>query len=62
MTRSRPWQIILMTLLGRTGSDVHAELLFSDSEIEVLHAYARKCIDKPIPLGEAVGLIARLGG
>ena len=36
------WRIILMTLLGRAGPDLPAELLFSDSEIEVLHAYAKK--------------------
>ena len=33
---------MLMTLLGRAGPDLPAELLFSDSEIEVLHAYAKK--------------------
>lgn len=36
------WRIMLMTLLGRAGPDLPAELLFSDSEIEVLHAYAKK--------------------
>ena len=36
------WRIMLMTLLGRVGPDLPAELLFSDSEIEVLHAYAKK--------------------
>jgi hypothetical protein len=34
------WRIMLMTLLGRAGPDLPAELLFSDLEIEVLHAYA----------------------
>ncbi len=36
------WRIMLMTLLGRAGPDLPAELLFSDSEIEVLNAYAKK--------------------
>jgi len=33
---------MLMTLLGRQCPDLPAELLFSDSEIEVLNAYAKK--------------------
>lgn len=53
---------MLMTLLGRASPDLPAELLFSDLEIEVLQAYAKKRIDKPTRLGEAVRLIARLGG
>lgn len=36
------WRIMLMTLLGRDCPDLPAELLFSDSEIEVLNAYAKK--------------------
>jgi hypothetical protein len=36
------WRIMLMTLLGRVGPDLPAELLFSDAEIEVLQAYAKK--------------------
>ncbi|WP_413899784.1 IS4 family transposase [Rhodoferax sp.] len=36
------WRIMLMTLLGRTVPDLPAELLFSDLEIEVLQAYAKK--------------------
>ena len=36
------WRIMLMTLLGRAGPDLPAELLFSDLEIEVLQAYAKK--------------------
>lgn len=36
------WRIMLMTLLGRTVPDLSAELLFSDLEIEVLQAYAKK--------------------
>ena len=33
---------MLMTLLGRASPDLPAELLFSDLEIEVLQAYAKK--------------------
>lgn len=36
------WRIMLMTLLGRSCPDLPAELLFSDCEIEVLNAYAKK--------------------
>ena len=33
---------MLMTLLGRECPDLPAEVLFSDPEIEVLQAYAKK--------------------
>ena len=36
------WRIMLMTLLGRTCPELPAEVLFSDIEIEVLTAYAKK--------------------
>jgi hypothetical protein len=36
------WRIMLMTLLGRECPDLPAEVLFSDLEIEVLKAYAKK--------------------
>ena len=36
------WRIMLMTLLGRTCPTLPAEVLFSDIEIEVLAAYAKK--------------------
>jgi hypothetical protein len=36
------WRIMLMTLLGRECPDLPAEVLFSDAEIEVLQAYAKK--------------------
>ena len=36
------WRIMLMTLLGRTCPTLPAEILFSDIEIEVLAAYAKK--------------------
>ena len=36
------WRIMLMTLLGRTCPELPADVLFSDVEIEVLGAYAKK--------------------
>jgi hypothetical protein len=36
------WRIMLMTLLGRQSPDLPADVLFSDLEIEVLQAYAKK--------------------
>ena len=36
------WRIMLMTLIGRECPDLPAEVLFSDLEIEVLQAYAKK--------------------
>lgn len=36
------WRIMLMTLLGRETPDLPADVLFSDIEITVLRAYAKK--------------------
>ncbi|MGA7875837.1 MAG: hypothetical protein WCA08_09250, partial [Desulfoferrobacter sp.] len=36
------WRIMLMTLLGRETPELPAEVLFSDLEIEVLKACAKK--------------------
>jgi len=36
------WRIMLMTLLGRETPELPAEVLFSDIEIEVLQAFAKK--------------------
>ena len=36
------WRIMLMTLMGREVPALPAEVLFSDLEIEVLKAYAKK--------------------
>ena len=36
------WRIMLMTLLGREVPELPADVLFSDIEIEVLTAYAKK--------------------
>ncbi len=39
------WRIMLMTLLGREIPNLSPDILFSDLEIEVLEAYAKKKLD-----------------
>jgi hypothetical protein len=58
------WRIMLMTLLGREVPNLPPDFLFTDIEIEVLGAYAnsRRDLSPPKTLGEAVRLVARLGG
>jgi len=36
------WRIMVMTLLGRENPELPAEVIFSDVELRVLHAYAKK--------------------
>jgi hypothetical protein len=56
------WRIMLLTLLGRECPSLATEVLFSDLEIQVLKAQAKKRLTEPVLLGDAVRLIARLGG
>jgi hypothetical protein len=57
------WRIMLMTLLGRETPELPAELMFSDIELTVLGAFARtRRLPAPTTLGEAVRMVARLGG
>jgi hypothetical protein len=57
------WRIMLMTLLGRETPDRPAAVVFSDLELQVLHAYAhKKRLAAPTRLGDAVRLTARIGG
>ena len=57
------WRIMLMTLLGREVPELPAELLFSELELTVLGAFARsRSLAPPTHLGEAVRMVARLGG
>ena len=58
------WRVMLMALLGREEPGLSPEVLFSDLEIEVLTAYAnsRHDLKPPERLGDAVRLVARLGG
>ena len=44
---------MLMTLLGRQCPDLPADVLFSDLEVEVLQAYAKKTVSTP-PLCSAM--------
>ena len=57
------WRILLMTLLGRETPELPAEVLFSDIELRALHAYAKKKrLQPPLRLGDAVQLVANIGG
>ena len=58
------WRVMLMTLLGREEAELAPEVLFSDIELTVLTAYAasRRDLKPPTSLGDAVHLVARLGG
>ncbi len=57
------WRIHLMTLLGREVPELPVEVLFSDLEIEVMRRYCRnQKLPEPTNLGEAVLLVAKLGG
>jgi len=57
------WRVMLMTLLGREVPELPAELLFADIELRVLGDYAQsRRRPRPTSLGEAVRLVAILGG
>jgi len=57
------WRIMLMTLLGRETPELPAEVLFSDIELRTLRAYSKKNgLKPPALLGEAVRLVAKIGG
>ena len=57
------WRTMLMTLLGREMPELPADVLFSDIELRTLQAYAKKNnLKPPTQLGEAVRLVARIGG
>ena len=51
-----------MTLLGRETPELPAEVLFSDIELKTLRAFAKKKLKPPVLLGEAVILVAKIGG
>lgn len=57
------WRIMLMTLLGRETPELPAEVLFSDIELRTLRAFSKKNgLKPPKLLGEAVRLVAKIGG
>lgn len=53
------WRIMALTLLGRKLPELPCELLFNSWECEALELLAQK---KNLSLGEAIVLIAKLGG
>ena len=57
------WRIQLMVQLGREVPDLPSDLLFSDGELRVLATFARsRKLPPSARLGDAVGLVGRLGG
>jgi hypothetical protein len=57
------WRIMLMTLLGRDTPQLPPDVVFSNIELQVLNAYAKKKrLPAPATLREAVRLVARMGG
>ena len=57
------WRIMVMTLLGRQVPECEAELLFTDHELNFLRHYALNSrLETPDTLGNAVRLVAHLGG
>ncbi len=54
---------MVMTLLGRQVPDCDPELMFADHELAFLRDYARQHgLAAPQLLGDAVALVAHLGG
>ncbi len=57
------WRIMVMTLLGREVPDCEPQLMFTDHELDFLRDYAtRYGLEAPERLGDAVRLVAHLGG
>ena len=57
------WRIMVMTLLGRQVPDCEPQLMFTDGELGFLRDYANRYrLEPPKQLGDAVRLVAHLGG
>ncbi len=57
------WRIMVMTLLGRQVPDCAPQLMFTDQELGFLRDYANRYgLEAPERLGDAVRLVAHLGG
>ena len=57
------WRIMVMTLLGRQVPDCDPQLMFTDGELDFLRDYALEhTLRPPDRLGDAVHLVAHLGG
>ena len=57
------WRIMLMTLLGRVAAELPPEVLFTESELQMMRVYARK-YNVPVhtDLTSAVLIVAMMGG
>ena len=57
------WRIMVMTLLGRQVPECEPHLMFADHELDFLRDYANQHgLSEPQTLGDAVRLVAHLGG
>ena len=57
------WRIMAMTLLGRQVPDCGPEAMFTDNELDFLRNFAEEHgLPAPDRLGDAMNLVARLGG
>ena len=57
------WRIMVMTLLGRQVPQCEPTLMFTDDELDFLRDYAQEQdMPAPVQLGDAVRLVAHLGG
>ena len=57
------WRIMVMTLLGRQVPDCEPQLMFADHELAFLRDYASEHgLTTPDRLGDAVALVAHIGG
>ena len=57
------WRSMAMTLLGRQASDCGLEMMYAGHELDFLASYAEEHgLSAPDRLGDAVRLVAHLGG
>jgi hypothetical protein len=59
------WRVMFLTMMGRAVPDLPSTVLFEEHEWKSLYCFAhqvQKPPQDPPPLGEAVGLVAQLGG
>lgn len=56
------WRIMLLSLLGREVPELPCDILFDRYECRVLELLSKKKTESKLSLGEAITLIARLGG
>jgi hypothetical protein len=59
------WRIYFLTMIGREVPDLPCDIAFEDYEWKSLYCFVhrtRKPPEKPPTLGEAIKLVARVGG